>query len=192
MADLSGRRQRALAIVREVCPSAYPDSKFTLLTGGIDLSSSTLPAGYTTCGSLPAYVARKLGGNGMIACGGLDSLRTAAKKAGAWVPGSGGFAATLAGMYGDGPARPQPGDLYALCQGSSPDGLIVHVGMIVDASSDLWVTADAGQGKLPDQKAAYSNRRYNSGMLTGEVTTNGNRPARLVAGWVDLDAYPFS
>ena len=55
----------------------------------------------------------------------------------------------------------------------------------------MWRTADAGQGLLPDQKAAFSNRKYNQGMLTGEVTTNGNRPARLVAGWVNVDALSF-
>ena len=45
------------------------------MTGGIDLSSDTLPAAYTNCGSLPGYVARKLGGKGMITFGGLDALR---------------------------------------------------------------------------------------------------------------------
>ena len=64
MAELSARRNRALAIVRSVVPSVYPDATFNLMTGGVDMSVQ--PAGYTTCGTLPAYVARNLGGKGMV------------------------------------------------------------------------------------------------------------------------------
>ncbi len=180
--DLSQRRKRVLeSLIPAVVPSRYPEPKFQQLTGGVNLSDPNLPPHYTTCGCLPSYVARNLGGRGMIQAGGLDGLRTAAKKQDAWVVAELGL-------------RPKPGDLYGLCNGANPNSLIVHVGVIVDASGEIWKTADAGQGQLPDQRANYVNRQYNpqTGTLSGEVTNSGNRPPRLVAGWVDIDKYPFT
>lgn len=174
--DLSPRRKRVLeSLLPAVVPSRYPEPKFQQLTGGVNHSDPNLPPHYTTCGCLPSYVARALGGHGMIQSGGLDGLRTAAKKQDAWVVAELGL-------------RPKPGDLYGLCNGANPSSLIVHVGVIVDASGEIWKTADAGQ------RANYVNRQYNpqTGTLSGEVSNSGNRPPRLVAGWVDIDKYPFT
>lgn len=78
--------------------------------------------------------------------------------------------------------RPKPGDFYAI--GNAAGG-IDHVGVIVSASGSTWETADAGQGTLLEQQAAYVNREYDS----GAVTLGGPLGGRPLAGWLDIDAY---
>src|SRR5689334_21960414 len=82
--DLSDRR----ILIRDVIlpgvkNTMYPDPRFKKLVGTMTPQSNPYP--YTTCGTLPAYVAIQLGGIGDIASGGLGGLRDAAKEAGAWV-----------------------------------------------------------------------------------------------------------
>ena len=178
--ELSARRSRIIdELLPGVVPSSYGDQRFTALTFGLRKDSPGVTPGYTTCGSLPMYIARKLGDQVIT---GTFGVRTAGVKKGAWVEAGGD-------------ARPKPGDLYALLAAGSTDragGGIAHVGVIVDASTDEWKTADAGQGD--GWSAAYVTRQYDAaaGTLSGEIVgTTGPRPARVLAGWIDVDAYPF-
>jgi peptidoglycan hydrolase-like protein with peptidoglycan-binding domain len=185
--NLSPRRRQVLgSILPGVVPSFWPDARFNTLTRG-QLDWSQLPDNYTTCGCLPAYVAQQLGGRGKIIAGGTNGLRDAAAEQGAWI---------TADMI----QRPLPGDFYGLTDQSDPNGNIVHVGVVVylgmvldETATDLWKTADSGQGIKPNQYAGYINRAYNpsTGQLNGEVNRAGVRPFRTVAGWVNIDAYPF-
>jgi len=162
-----------------VLPSKYNEQKFKKLTFGLTKDSPGVTAGYTTCGSLPMYIARMLGDKAIT---GTNGVRTAGVNKGAWLEA------------GDG-ARPKPGDLYALLNKDSTDragGGISHVGVIVDASTNEWKTADAGQGD--GWAADYVTREYDpdAGTLSGEIVgTSGPRPARVLAGWIDVEMYPF-
>jgi hypothetical protein len=176
----NGRRSKIIdELLPGVVPCAYNDQRFVKMTFGLTKQSPGVTAGYTTCGSLPAYIARALGDK---AIKGTNGVRTAGVEKGAWVEAGG-------------TARPKPGDLYALLNKNSTDrarGGISHVGVIVDASTDEWRTADAGQGD--GWAADYVTREYDpeAGTLSGEIVgTSGPRPARVVAGWIDVDAYPF-
>jgi hypothetical protein len=178
--DLSARRSTIIdELLPGVVPSSYGDQRFTALTFGLRKDSPGVTPGYTTCGSLPMYIARKLGDKVIT---GTFGVRTAGVTKGAWVEAGGD-------------ARPKPGDLYALLVAGSTDragGGIAHVGVIVDASTDEWRTADAGQGD--GWSAAYVTRQFDpaAGTLSGEIVgTTGPRPARVLAGWIDVDAYPF-
>jgi hypothetical protein len=177
---LSARRSAIIdELLPAVLPSKYNEQKFVKLTFGLTKESPGVTSGYTTCGSLPMYVARTLGDKTI---GGTNGVRAAGIKHGAWVEAGGD-------------ARPRPGDLYALLNQDATDRVhdgISHVGVIVDASTDEWRTADAGQGD--GWAADYVTRAYDAeaGTLSGEIVgTTGPRPARVLAGWIDVDAYPF-
>lgn len=179
--SLSERRKFVLdTLLPDVLPSKYGEAKFTKLTFGLTKDNPNVTPGYTTCGSLPMYIARML--NDKVISG-TNGLRTAGQSKNAWI-------------IADGSARPRPGDLYALLnQGVTDviDGGIAHVGVIVDASEDIWKTADAGQGD--GWAADYVSRAYGAQAVTlsGEVVkTTGARPPRTLAGWIDIDLYPFS
>lgn len=103
--------------------------------------------------------------------GGVDGVRSIAKAKGAW---------TIA--VDGGSARPLPGDVFGLSD--SRDGLLTHVGIIVDAAGSTWRTADAGQGTHEVQKAEYVTRSFSSdGPMLG-----GPGGSRILAGWLNLDA----
>ncbi len=204
MADsLSVRRERTLRrIVPTVVPSVYGSKAFRSIDANWEPGK-----GYTTCGGLPAYVAQQLGvtlaqRKQGIGSYGLAGLRNAGIINRAWVHVS-TRDRTLQHR------RPRPGDFYMLCSGGKheygccriapPDGSnkpylgakVEHVGVIVDAETALWKTADAGQG-YPIQEAKYVLRHFNSatGEMTGEQNRQG-RPMRRLCGWLDLDAFPF-
>ena len=148
----------------------------------------------TTCGALPGYVAGKLGVEASIAregmmSSGLNSVRDAARKQKSWTPNSPLFQAMSGGQM------PRPGDIYALCSTHHPDSLLVHIGIVVRPGKDgaNWWTADSGQGKWPDQECRLVQRQYTNSdcMMTGESTTGLVRNKRMLAGWVDVDQYPF-
>ena len=188
------RRDRILhEIVPEVLPSTYPAAKFR------KLDAVWKPgAGYTTCGALPTYIAKKLGvsaaneKDGLLDYG-LVTMRNAAILAGVW---SHHFTslrqdATRAGNTYHGPL-PRPGDFYLLCSGPKHDAgcncvgptdpreahryigaAIEHVGVIVSAMGTRWRTADAGQtmGVIDGktiQGAAYVERTFDP--ATGFMT----------------------
>jgi hypothetical protein len=212
---LSARRRKVLfEILPKVLGGAYKNG-----TGGnpqwTELGTGYNPAGEiardaalpkpgshtTTCGSLPGYVAKQLGvptnlmKEGIASCG-LNSVRTAAQKQKAWTPNS-AFLQALAASAGQSGQRPLPGDIYALCETHSPDSILVHIGIIVRPGmgplDHVWWTADAGQGAWPDQECRLVQRDYEMAtcMMTGESTTGQVRNKRMLAGWVDIDKYPF-
>lgn len=166
---LSGRRAKIIdELLPEVLPSKYYERRFLRLTFGLTKESPSVHPGYTTCGSLPMYIARTLGDK---AIGGTNGVRTAGVEQGAWVEAGG-------------ESRPEPGDIYALLDEDETDlaeGGISHVGVIVDASTDEWRTADAGLGD--GWAADYVTRDYDpeAGTLSGAI----------LAGWIDVDHYPF-
>ncbi|MHB8770673.1 MAG: hemopexin repeat-containing protein [Syntrophales bacterium] len=166
-------------LLPSVLPSAYGQPMFTKLTFGLTKDNPNVTPGYTTCGSLPQYIASQLKDQRIR---GTNGVRIAGKEKGAWV-------------VADGTNRPLPGDIYALLNKNETDvmnGGIAHVGVIVDASGDEWTTADAGQGD--GWAADYVTRKYDpqANTLTGEIVKSGGaRPPRVLAGWIDLDAYPF-
>ena len=167
--SLSARRARIIdELLPDVVPSKYYELRFLRLTFGLTKESPHVTSDYTTRDALPTYVARMLGDK---AIGGTNGVRAAGVQHGAWVE-----------VGGD--ARPRPGDIYALLDQGETDparGDIWHVGVVVDASTDEWQTADAGLGD--GWAADYVTRRYDAeaGTLSGE----------LVAGWIDVDRYPF-
>lgn len=175
---LSERRKKLIdELLPAVVPSAYPDQKFMKLTFGLTKDNPNVKPGYTTCGSMPQYVTYYLG---LKSISGTYAVRTLSQGKG-WVEAGGDV-------------RPKPGDIYALLDQDATDranGGISHVGVIVDASTDEWKTADSGQGD--GWAAAYVTRQYDpeAGTLSGEIVgTTGPRPARVIAGWIDLDAFP--
>ncbi|MGL4554346.1 MAG: hypothetical protein ACRC33_24555, partial [Gemmataceae bacterium] len=149
-------------------------------------------ADYTTCGALPRFVLFELGAAQGFGWGVLG-LRDDARKQNLWVVAD-------QDIYEDDEARPLPGDLYGLVQGSNPEVGLDHVGVIVDSrpsATNVWVTADAGQGGLGQpQEARFVKRRYNpkAGTLSGPLVLIPGKEdraelgaPRLLAGWVDLE-----
>ena len=122
---------------------------------------------YTNCGAFPAYIAKLLGGKGLILHGLSAGMKATAKTAKTWVEA-------------DGSNRPLPGDFYVL---ENPKGQFSHVGVVIDASTGVWRTADSGQSD--GFAAGYRDRRYKDGSLTGEPTQGGG--FGYLAGWVDIE-----
>ena len=178
--ELSARRKYIIDVLLPgVLPSSYGEQKFTKLTFGLTKDNPNVTPGYTTCGSLPMYIARMLKDK---LIGGTNGVRTSGQKKNAWV-------------VADRVKRPLPGDIYALLNKDETDVInsgISHVGIIIDSSGTQWKTADAGQGD--GWAADYVTREYDeeNGTLTGEVVrASGARPPRVLAGWIDVDTYPF-
>lgn len=190
VAPLSARRKAVLAFLSEVVPSQYGSEGFKRIAPNYDPDDPNLPrnaAGeltYTTCGELPCAVGRFLRADKCITSGGLDAMRDNGRKVGAWVDANGSN-------------RPRPADPFAI---QNSTGLIVHVGIIVDASGPVWKTADAGQGgRGAGQRAEYILRPYDAKTVTvggpgtkyveGQGWTGASGPRR-VAGWYDIDKAP--
>jgi hypothetical protein len=76
--------------------------------------------------------------------------------------------------------RPRPGDVYILLR---PDGNTRHEGVIVDASSDEWRTADGGQG-ASGWAVGFNRRKFDA--ATG--TVSGGKEVGRVDGWIDIEA----
>ena len=169
---LSDLREKARKRLTEILPAPYGSSKWkanpyhSLKPGPV--------SGYTNCVEFPAYVVYLLGGR--IPPG---YPIPAAKQHNAWV-------------HSDGNRRPQPGDIYILCKTTKQDTTTAHVGVIYDASGNVWKTGDWGQG-TDSWSGELVDRAYDAavGTLTGEVDpTKGNvRTPRAISGWVDLDLY---
>ena len=177
---LSARRKFVLDAISQVVPAQYGDAKFTRIAPGYDADDPNLPHGFTTCGYLPCYVGRVLNAPKCITQGGLEQMRTNGRKEGSWVDATGSN-------------RPSPGDLF----GIGGPRLIVHVGVIIDASGDVWKTADAGQGGIgTGQQAKYLDRPYDAATRTlggpGAQFVPGKGwtvrgDSRTIAGWIDID-----
>ncbi len=76
--------------------------------------------------------------------------------------------------------RPRTGDIYLLAQ-FTDKSQFQHVGMIISAVGDTWVTADGGQGN-GWQSGFIPRKFYSTGQIDGEF---GNKA--WLKGWVDLD-----
>ena len=76
--------------------------------------------------------------------------------------------------------RPRTGDIYLLAQFEDKTKF-QHVGMIISAEGDKWVTADGGQGN-GWQSGFITRTFYSTGQIDGEF---GNKA--WLKGWVDLD-----
>lgn len=202
---LSARRKKILQVILPaVVPSRYGSAAFRRIDAGWAPGKA-----HTTCGGLPALVARELGlapevKKEGLGIGGLAGMRSAAVMRRAWRHNA---------MKPGSSERPKPGDFYLLCSGPRHDlgcncvaptdpeksylykgAKVEHVGIIVDATGTLWKTADAGQGNSAvTQEALYVMRNFNpfTGFMTGEANRLG-KPMRRLCGWLDVDAYPFS
>ncbi len=203
-------RRKILALCAGILPP-YPK----LLTPGespmTKISTNVLPVvpGETNCYAFPGWIAKQLGSSAVVRIIGMfpdvksgklkeqtvalsltKGIMALEKFAsdpsiGAWVPFNG-------------KNRPNPGDFYVLS--SDAQGVkIAHVGVIVDATGETWITADSGQGDEkwePDKAdatkkvkkwakgmaAGYRRRKFDNGVVTGEF----GRTAYL-KGWVDID-----
>ncbi|HKU96606.1 MAG TPA: peptidoglycan-binding domain-containing protein [Vineibacter sp.] len=77
--------------------------------------------------------------------------------------------------------RPLPGDIYVLGNYDKPTEF-QHVGVIVNAQGNEWLTADGGQGN--GGQSGFMKRQFQpSGQIEGEF---GNKA--VLWGWVNLDA----
>jgi hypothetical protein len=188
------------------------------------ISSSMFPAipGFTNCGDFPGYIARKLNGDIKVKAA-VPGIYPDPKNPGKYVKKSPileisgsiiameGFAQAIdriamadpkykglrAWIPNDGIARPQTGDFYVLHKSAAKDSDFSHVGVIIDASGDKWITADSGQGqedpnpKKEEKKyakgmgAGFRYRNYKDGWLTGEPTQGPEK--RYLRGWVNID-----
>jgi hypothetical protein len=168
-----------LAALPSVLPSRYPDAKFALWdpgygrpdlatwqanarAGGID------PDKYSDCGAFVAFVAGK---GGIHTGGAVPGIRDLAQKRGAWrTPANG--------------RRPRPGDILVLSSDAAGRN-IVHVGIATDTTTNVWRTADGGQGVRPYFGSAYVYRAYDpkTQMLRSNTST------RYLVGWLDVAAY---
>src|SRR5436190_1984239 len=154
-------------ILPEVIPAKYKhgssedQARFERLLPGIDIEAQRKATpGYTTCGALPPYVLKRLGGitDKGVLCGGLAGVRDGLlDKQGKY---HGGAKALGAWVNHDGENRPMPGDIYILegpihytdkATGADKTSVgIRHIGIIVSTTknsdgTEAWVTADAGQ-----------------------------------------------
>ena len=169
--SLSPLRVAALAAVAEVVPAIYGSEDFARLAPGFSPEILKKYPGYSTCGYLPSWVARRLGARGRILQAGTNLVRDEAQKRGAWVEWK--------------PGRlPKPGDFYALVNAA---GGVVHVGVVISATDAEWETADAGQGTPQVQQSAKVRRAFNA--LTGQLASGTG--TKLIGGWLDIEAFPF-
>lgn len=74
--------------------------------------------------------------------------------------------------------RPLPGDVYIL----NANGLRRHEGVIVDASTDEWITADGGQA-ASGFAVGFSKKKFDP--KTGHVS--GGKEVGTLEGWIDLE-----
>jgi hypothetical protein len=89
----------------------------------------------------------------------------------------------------DGVQGPKPGDILVLRSGFGPGsaGTVGHVGILVEASADVWRTADGGGGALPDQTASVTARTVRWDNNIAILKSPTDRKEKQVDGWVDLD-----
>jgi hypothetical protein len=78
------------------------------------------------------------------------------------------------------------------CQPRVLGAKVEHIGVIVEAEGNPWLTADAGQSIGTSQAAPYVRRHCNAVTrnLTGEQEPKG-RLLRRLCGWIDVDRYRF-
>jgi hypothetical protein len=199
-AVLSDRRKRVLELIDKVLNCTYMDENYERIAPGLRKNSPGVIAAeewsyeadgvtpkkngdgsivkkrnYTTCGSLPGYVSKMLGAPDGLSLNGTNIVRDKGIKYNAWVEATG-------------ENRPLPGDIYVLLDKQNKG--VSHVGVIQDATGNVWTTADMGQGGGWDGKKG-TKRAFNPATirLSGEMLQGGGD--RRIPGWLDLDRYPF-
>jgi hypothetical protein len=175
-------RASVLPILRGVVPSDYGDARFERLTGG------DYTQGYgTTCGYLTSYLLWALGCRAPEIVNRTDPKWGLRYEAGANISRLVGGAKAL-GAWHDGPAGIRMGDCYFLSN-EVGDPSSEHVGVFLYASGIHWYTVDAGQrNEAGNQAARFSTRTFDGRHLSGP----GGGGARLVRGYVDIDALPYA
>lgn len=179
--------------ISSLFPAPYDlseNSNYTFLTKGVNKDKvKTEHPGYTSCGSLPGFVAQQVAlskghmGDAQkkwvekYGLEGTKRVRDQGRAFNCWVEAASD-------------KRPKPGDVYALLDYGATDkkaGGISHVGVFEKESGNQWTTLDLGQGGGFDGKR--NTREYRPGPceLTGEINQGGG--FRVVAGWVDLEKY---
>ena len=217
-------RERFLEIIKGIPFQFAPAYKVNFPNGRPSTKPESAKGNVTNCGELPGWVAAKVGGSG--APGDLDfnfddvyghyaltssmtgwekwstklQAKRGAKEGDLWVAFSKGKDKTL---------RPKPGDIYVL-HGTTEVNLkqadgtyklekiygFAHVGIIIEATSDTWVTADCGQGEGDGRgfSGCYQKRAYSNGTLTLQAP-NAQPGKRLsdagtkdLRGWVNIES----
>jgi len=190
----------------------------------LKISTSMFPSipGFTNCGDFPGYIARKLNGDVKVKAavkgiypdpqnigqfkeqspileigGNIIAMEDFAKEIDKRAMADPKYKDLKAWIPNDGIARPKTGDFYVLHVSDAKLAKFSHVGVIIDASGDKWITADSGQGKEdpnPDKAkkkyakgmgAGFRYRNYDKGWLTGEPTQGPEK--RYLKGWVNVD-----
>ncbi len=155
----------------------------------------------TNCGELPGYVLERVGGDkpaDMTVGIKVNGQQFAAKPSlTQWkeyaeaLEVARGSRGAIWHPFRYGCGFPLPGDIYVLRK-SSGGSDFGHVGIVIDASTPVWKTADSGQGD--GFGSCYQPRAFNS--QTGTMTLLGmgssrfqpDAGTRYLWGWVDVDA----
>ena len=193
------------ATLRVLLPCTLGDSKWDLIQPGskAQVEAKTYPKPGTSCLILPGFITQHFGatphswafkGNRRNAefsaymnarsLSGTNRVRDQGKKFSAWIKA-------------DGLQLPKRGDIYVLLDRDAKgvaltdrdkDG-VGHVGVVLNASASSWETADLGQGTGWD--GSITRREYHAGIgeLFGQANQPGATKFRVVAGWVNVDAY---
>jgi hypothetical protein len=186
-APLSPFRQHLLQRLNKLLPAPYLSENYKAL-GGMD--KTKVEPGYTSCGTMPQFVTSEMGlFKGLKGKAHMDYMNKYSL--------SGTNVVRMKGVRyncwreNDLKERPIPGDIYCLLNRGATDKKlsgISHVGVIQDATGEMWKTMDLGQGSGFDGKKDVQ-RPYKpvEGELFGETIQGGGY--RVLAGWVNVDEY---
>ncbi|MEQ9408758.1 MAG: hypothetical protein RIK87_13565 [Fuerstiella sp.] len=209
--QLTAIRRRILALIRTKAGFQFsPNFKLDFPNGPPSdaLKAAAAKAGIkagtgkvSNCGEFPGWIVRQLGErvpadlhekfetgwgkvNAMSSTIGWNLIAERAEKVRGlakgtlWVP-----------FQARGP-RPKPADIYILSE-SPGRRSFAHVGVVVNADGNPWITADCGQGG--GYAGCYQRRSWGSkdGTLTllnvGENSRQPDAGTRYLVGWVNVD-----
>ena len=189
---LSPFRQYLLARLSQLLPCKYGDQNYKVLCPDLTKEKVAAIKNYSTCGSLPGFVTLEMGQfKGYTEKKALDRYMNRYSLNGTNLIRSRGIEHNCwreCNLID----RPLPGDLYGLLDLGKHDRKrdgFCHVGVIQESSADVWKTMDLGAGPGGFDGAKDVARAYNAdaGELWGESNQGGGY--RVLAGWVDVDAY---
>lgn len=209
---LSARRKAVLAALDEVVPSKYPEAKFMAIVGPrYDPDDPALPPGFTTCGALPCYIGQilKVARPYCITQGGLEQMRINGRAIGAWIEPNGHNRPQPGDLYGQGgpdllihvgvfrgardiraelaAAQAKAASVKSAWEKKIADSHVREVQQwIAEGFTEVWETADTGQGDRKMQEARNVFRPYDP----QTNTSLGVSGRRQIAGWYDIDKAP--
>ena len=210
--DLSPIRNQILSIIRGAgfqfspnykpdFPSGEPSDKVKAAAKQVGIKSGT--GKVSNCGEFPGWIIKQLGERvpkGLftyVGTGGWGKVNAASPTIGwnfvakgaerrrrlpagsIWVP-----------FEQNGP-KPKPGDIYIIANESSRRRF-AHCGIVINANSNPWITADCGQGG--GYAGCYQRRNWDgaAGTLTLHVekehSWQPDAGTRWISGWVNVDA----